>query len=117
MICGVKFFPENKKKQYLFLGVLVFSVSGIIYVNFFLNRPPKITGGSAPLEPVVSTNQSVPSTQPPAPAKLGRKAGLLPYGSVIDMSLLDTEKFKALKVQPALIVNPEELGKADLFRQ
>lgn len=102
------------------------SLSGIIYVNFFLNRPPEIIGGPSPLESVVPTDQSAPSTQPDTPAQSGSagtvtvkksKAGLLPHGSVIDMSLLNTEKFKALKASPALIVEPEELGKADLFKQ
>lgn len=112
----MKFLPESKNKQIVLVVVLFVALGGIIYVNFFMDKsdpvsigeplsPPRITAGS-PAGSGAGGEITVRQASP----------GLLPYGSEIDMRVLDSDKFKKLNDAPALIVRPEELGKPDLFK-
>lgn len=123
----MQFLPENKNKRIVLVVVLVAALGCIAYINFFMgkSRSPSANVGNADLNlaqnKAVNQQSFAGNKTPPPPAKKiivkRAKPGLLPFGSEIDVTILDTEKFKALKASPKLIVKPEELGKSDIFRK
>jgi len=118
----MKFLPEQKNKQIWSVALLLIAVAGIVYLNFF-SGPPKaelvseeqiaktMTLGKADTAP----DASQPPSQTTSPAAKKSQGGLLPYGTKIETTVIEQEKFKILKPAPPLSVKPEELGKDDLF--
>ena len=87
--------PENKKRAAVYLVIFLLAVGASGYL-LLANRPPPT--------PLLLTGTGVSSSQ------------LLPFGSKLDLAVLQSEKFQALVASPDLSVRPEELGKTDLFR-
>lgn len=96
----MKFLPQNKKKTWWSIALLIFSVGGII-LTFSLNKQPISVEGPAPV-----SGGTPPEESPEV---------LLPFGNKLDLRILSDEKFRALRSVPSLSVKVEELGKADLF--
>jgi len=122
----MKFIPENRKKTIGALALLVVSLGGTIYINFFMGK----SNAPVPINPADLANLpggvTLPGVTPP-PAAPGqplpagqpsalRPSTLLPFGSKIDISIFDSDKFKALKGAPPVDVNLSELGKTDPFQ-
>ncbi|MDP3993357.1 MAG: hypothetical protein Q8P75_00005 [bacterium] len=112
----MKFLPENQKKTLWSIALLLISIGGIVYLNFFRGGPaPEPTqdmidqafqnsrGGSAGPAPVAS------------PTSFQSSSSLLPYGDKIDTSIFELDKYTVLKRSPSLSVSPEELGKENIF--
>lgn len=101
----MKLLPENKKKAFGSLAVLILLVAATAYVyTRTLGR-----GGApvtAPAAPVASRGSDLL-------LPYGRQ--MLPYGSQINTDVLNQDKFKALRPGPGLSVSSDQLGKADLF--
>ncbi len=96
--------PENKKKTLWLVAVLIFSAAGIIYINFFRGTLPTT---SEPEETPSNASQSATTTPQVE----------LPYRNTIDLRILESPKFKALKTAPPVMVEKEELGKDNLFKK
>lgn len=92
----MKFLPQNRKKAILYAFVLLLASAGIIYINFFLGRGA----------------ETLPTPQTPTEFE----GGLLPYGSTINIRVLNDETFKVLKPFPPVSIDPSELGKSNLFQ-
>ena len=118
----MKFLPEQKNKQIWSVALLLVSVAGIVYFNFFSGPPTaelvseeqiaKTMGlGKADASP----DASKPPSQTTIPVAKKSAGGLLPYGTKIETAVIEQEKFKNLKPAQPLSVKPEELGKDDLF--
>lgn len=114
----MKFLPQDKKKSLRSGILLAISIAGIVYLNFF-------AAGETPAAPPPSPFASQP-TLPPAPGQTAasqpgpvpvaaKQSGVLPYGPKIDLSILENEKFKALRAAAPLTVRPDELGKDNPF--
>lgn len=110
----MRFLPENKNRALTFVGIIIVSVGGIIYFNFFFGPPsPK----------PVSEAEIRAAAPPPAPQSesskklryLKPKSGVLPYGTAVDTSVLDSEPFSILKPTARLELLDSELGKTNLF--
>lgn len=123
----MKFLPENKKKTIILAFILLVSAAVIIYLNFFQgNRqrkasvnPEKVAealnrGDEAARSGLPAANQSSQSSSGGV-SDSSLFGGLLPYGSKIDIHILNSDKFKILRGVPKVTVSPEELGKDDLF--
>ncbi len=93
--------PENRKRTVIYLLVLLGLLVGIFWI--------------------LSKNSSPASSTPQAglaPGGLSSSSAareLLPYGSKLDTSILESEDFKALRAALPVGVTEEELGKSDLF--
>lgn len=116
----MKFLPEERKKRFWSVAILLIAVGGTIYVQFFSGPaknlrpkdtvyPPAVQPGS-PAPPTAAGPASLPSAAGSAP-----RSTLLPYGNTINTALFAQDKFKALKPAPPLSVRREELGVENLF--
>ena len=103
----MKFLPENKKKKIWTIGILAVSVLGIVYINLF-------TGPNGGGDLIVGENDGTAAVASPVPRARSR---LLPFGSLIDDSILSDERFMLLQAAPEFEVLPEELGNPNLFGQ
>ena len=117
----MKFLPENKKKTLRSIALLIVSVGGIIYLNFFRGRAI-VQVPQAVIDQAMQNSQAQrpggPAGQTPAalPASFRpSSSALLPYGDKIDTSILELDKYAVLKRPPALTVFPDELGKENIF--
>jgi len=111
----VKLLPENKKKIVWSAVIIVVSVGGIVYINFFAgsassNRLPADTV----FPPAVGLSE-LPGAQEPLSVPISAGTGLLPYGAELNISILQSEEFQSLKPDTGVSVNKEELGKDDPF--
>lgn len=117
----MKFLPEEKKKRLRSAIILIISIAGIVYFNFFSGPS---AGSRRP------ANQAFPpadivlpdaSSQPLAPGSVAKPAikksqgGPLPYGKEIDTKILEEERFRVLKGATLLKVTADELGRDNLF--
>lgn len=94
--------PENKKKQFWSIILLLVCVAGIVYFNFFVGSAlPAVSTKPAPAEPAKSTSRAMGEA--------------LPYGREIDLSVLGRDEFRVLKAPPPLGISPQELGKTNPF--
>lgn len=98
----MKFFMENKKKQGMYLGVIILSLGFMVWIW---------TGGRSKVpsvDPVDISNAMLGSgTTPSANTAAG---SLLPYGTEFDTGLLSDPAFLRLKSKPKLQVFSEDLG-------
>lgn len=101
----MKFLPEEKNKKIWSLVLLLVSVAGIIYFNFTAKAPAPPGSYQTP---VSSTESNSAKTA---------KSGLLPYGSKIDVKILEADDFKVLRAAPPLVIGSDEMGRDDLFSE
>ena len=98
--------------------MLVISIGGIVYFNFFAGPPKSATVSPDEVKKIMAgATPSVPGAAGGAarPTAKKSKGGFLPYGSKIETGILEEDKYQALKGQPPLTVTDAELGKDDLF--
>lgn len=107
----MRFLPEQKNKQIWSVALLLIAVAGIAYFNFF-SGPPK---PQPPPKPVAAPPGAGAALPPAKQVVKKSQGGLLPYGTNIEIAVIEQEKFKVLKPATPLLVAPEELGKEDLF--
>lgn len=92
---------ENKKKQFIYIGVVIVCLGAIAWIWF---------GGGAGR-----------ATPPPVPAILNPLVSMsdssdaLPYGTDFDLKLFEDERFSRLVPFRPLLVAPEELGRSNPF--
>jgi hypothetical protein len=103
----MRFLPQNKRRAFIYLAILLISGIGIAYLNVFK--------GSSGIPPAVSPVASPVTSPAQIASPLPAASRLLPFGSEIDTAILGNPKFKVLKAAPPLVVSPEELGKTNLF--
>lgn len=113
----MKFLPEDKKKILWYAAIILVSLVGIVYINFFHGRPKiavvdkdavrKALESGAPPSRLPSA-QTSPSLTSEEEMESSRQAK-------IDTRVLESEKFKSLKAGPKVMIKPEELGKTELF--
>lgn len=117
----MKFLPENNRKTLWLTILFVVSLGGIIYLNYFgqgFGKGVKVAPPPTPAASPVAKNQPETAT---APAPAGNfqtknpRSETFPHGTSIGLGILNSEKFKILKVPPALTVASEDLGKTDIF--
>jgi len=124
----VKFLPENRKKTVGALALILVSIGGTVYINFFMGKsnvptlpataPTAMDGAPAPQSDMPPPGGESPTGAPPATTGTGQSSTpLLPYGSKIDISIFDSDKFKVLKGIPRVEVTNDELGKIDPFKK
>jgi hypothetical protein len=106
----MKLMVEDKKKQIIYIVVIVLCLGGTAWVWFGGGFS---TGGSAD----VSSTAAVPNLAGgAAPASLvGSDKSVLPFGTKFDLSLFSDARFKELKDTESLRVAPEELGRYNPF--
>lgn len=113
----MKFLPENKKKTIWSIVLIVVFLSATFFVLSLGSKkgptlPPPGTpeAGSAPAtSPAAASSETAP--------QLSTSGPVLPYGSSLNLQILGSDQFKALRPAPALSVSPSELGKQDVFSQ
>ncbi len=115
----MKFLPENRKKTIGALVLLAVSLGGTIYINFFMGKndaplPPVFIPAVSPAAQTQPTGTAPPAATAQSPSM--DASVLLPFGSRIDISVFESDKYKALKGVPPVSVSPGELGKTDPFQ-
>jgi hypothetical protein len=96
----MKLAMDNKKKQYIYIAIIVACFGGTIWVWF---------GGGISFGGSGESNISLS-----APTS-GSDNAILPYGTKFDTSILSDRRFKDLKDSDKLIITPEELGRPNPF--
>lgn len=118
----MKFLPESQKKVIMSAVLVMVSLGGTIYLNFFYGKPQSVTPppNVVPADQLgdqVGTGQLNPpaSGETPALPLSAAPSVVLPYGSVLDTTILDDERFRVLRSAPKVEIRPEELGKTNPF--
>jgi hypothetical protein len=94
----MKFMVEDKKKQIIYIVIIVLCLGGAGWVWFGGSF-----GGSEELLPPALGGTSRPDSQ------------ILPFGSKLDITIFSDPRYKELKDMESLVITKEELGRSNPF--